>query len=56
MNYVATKTLIITIKVEKNYKKNVAIQKLVLRPNEKLKVEISVASKEDYVLTIKVVE
>ena len=36
-----------------NYKKNVAIHKLMLRQNKELKAEISVATKEDYVATIK---
>ena len=49
VNSVATKTFIVAIKVEKNYKKNVVTQKLMLRHNEELKVEIFVA-------TIKAVE
>ena len=56
MNYVATKTFIIAIKVKRNYKKNVATKKLMLRHNEELKVDISVMTKEDYIVTIKAAE
>ena len=56
VNSVATKTATVTIEVEKNYKKNVATQKLMLRHSKELKAEVSIATKEDYVLTIKVVE
>ena len=49
LNSVATKPFIVVTKVEKNYKKNFTTQKLMLRHNEELKVEIFVA-------TIKVVE
>ena len=63
MNSVATKTTIITTEVEKNYKKNVATQKLMLRHNKELKVDIFIvtinvveqetfiATKENYVMT-----
>ena len=37
VNYVVTKTSIVAIKVEKNYKKNVATQKIMSRNNEELK-------------------
>ena len=56
MNSVATKTTIVVREVEKNYKKNVATQKLMLRHYKELKAKISTAIKEDYVATIKVVE
>ena len=56
MNSVAEKTTIIAIEVEKNYKKNVVTQKLMLRHNKDLKVEIYVATEEDYVVTIKIDE
>ena len=42
VNYVAIKTSIVVTKVEKNYKKNVATQKIMSRRNEELKVEISI--------------
>ena len=42
--------------VEKNYKKHVATHKLMLQHNKELKAEISVAAKEDYVTTIKIVK
>ena len=63
MNSVATKTTIITTEVKKNYKKNVATQKLMLRHNKELKVDIFIvtinaveqetfiATKENYVMT-----
>ena len=53
---IVTKTATVATKVEKNYKKNVATHKLMLRHNKELKAEVSVATKEDYVATIKVVE
>ena len=37
VNFVATKTSIVAPKVEKNYKKNVATQKIMSRHNEELK-------------------
>ena len=42
MNSVMKKTSIVGKKVEKNYKKNVATQKIMSRHNEELKGEISV--------------
>ena len=56
VNFVATKKGIVVTEVEKNYKKNVTTQKLMLRRNKELKVDIFVATKEDYVATIKAVE
>ena len=56
VNSVATKTTIVATEFENNYKKNVPTLKLMLRHNKELKVEISVATKEDYVATIKVAE
>ena len=56
MNSVATNTVTVLTEVEKNYKKNVTTQKLMLRHSRELKAEVSVATKEDYVATIKVVE
>ena len=56
VNSVVTKTAIVVIKFEKNYKKNVVTQKLMLQYNKELKAEISIATKEDYIATIKVVE
>ena len=50
VNFVATKMATFTTEVEKNYKK------LMLRHSKENKAEISVATKEDYVTTIKVVE
>ena len=44
VNSIATKTFIVVTKVEKNYKKNVATQKIMLQHNEELKAEISVAT------------
>ena len=49
VNSVATKTSIVTTKVEKNYKKNVATHKIMLRHNEELKAKISITTKENYV-------
>ena len=43
-DFVATKTSIVATKVEKNYKKNVATQKIMSQHNEELKAEISVAT------------
>ena len=43
VNSIATKTTSVTKEVEKNYNKNVATRKLMLRHNKELKVEISVA-------------
>ena len=54
MNSIAKKTAIIETEVKKNYKKNVTTQKLMLRHNKELKAEISIATKEDYVATIKI--
>ena len=56
VNSVVTKTAIVVIKFEKNYKKNVVTQKLMSQYNKELKAEISIATKEDYIATIKVVE
>ena len=44
MNSVAITTSIIAKKVEKNYKKNVATQKIMSRHNEELKAEIYVTT------------
>ena len=49
MNFFATKTNIVAIEVEK-------ITRRMLRQNKELKEEISVATKEDYVATVKFVE
>ena len=54
MNVVATKTTIVTIESEENDKKIVATQKRKLRHNNELKADISVVTKENYVMTIKV--
>ena len=48
MNSITTHTTIVKKKVEKNYKKDVATLKLLLRQNKGLTVVISVATKEDY--------
>ena len=55
MNFVVTKTTIVAIEVEKNYK-NVVTQKLMLRHNKEPKAEIYIVTKEDYVAIIKVIE
>ena len=47
VNFVMTKTNIVAIEVEK-------ITRRMLRQNKELKAEISVATKEDYIATIKV--
>ena len=44
VNFVATKTSIVTTKVKNNYKKNVAMQQIMSRHNEELKEEISIAT------------
>ena len=44
MNSIATKTSIVVTKVEKNYNKNVATQKIISQHNEEPKVEIYVAT------------
>ena len=56
MNVVVTKTTIVAIESEKNDKKIVATQKRMLRHNNELKADISITTKENYVVTIKVVE
>ena len=56
MNSVVTKTTIVLKEFEKNYNKNVVTQKLMSRHNKEMKVEIFVATKEDYITIIKVVE
>ena len=56
MNSIAKKTAIVMTEIEKNYKKNVATQKLMLRHSKELKANTSVVTKEDYVEIIKVVE
>ena len=56
MNFVAIKTTIVVIEVEKNDKKIIAKQKQMLRHNNELKVDISIWTKEKYVATIKFVE
>ena len=48
MNSITTQTTIVTIKVEKNYKKDVVTLKLLLRQNKGLKAVISFAIKEFY--------
>ena len=48
-NSVVTKTFIVMKKVENNYKKNVATQKIMSRHNEELKEEISIVIRENYV-------
>ena len=45
VNSVATKTTTVIIEVEKNYKKNVATQKLMLRHSKELKAEVSIEAK-----------
>ena len=50
VNSVTTKTVIVVTEVEKNHKK------LMLRHSKENKAEIYVATKEDYVETIKIVE
>ena len=56
VNFVVTKTTIVTTEVEKNDKKIVATQKRMLRHNNELKASISFTTKENYVVTIKVIE
>ena len=53
MKVVATKTTIVTIESEENDKKIVATQKRMLRHNNELKADISVMTKENYIMTIK---
>ena len=50
VNSVVTKTSIVTTIVEKNYKKNVATQKLMLRHNEEMKTKISIVIEKFYVV------
>ena len=56
MNSISIKTATVLTEVEKNYKKNVVTQKLMLRHSKELKAEVFVMTKEDYVVTINVVE
>ena len=56
MNVVVTKTTIITTEVENNDKKIVATQKWMLQHNNELRAHISIATKENYVETIKAAE
>ena len=56
MNVVVTKTTIVVTKVEKNDKKIVATHKRMLRHNNELKVDTSIATKENYFMTIKATE
>ena len=56
MNVVVTKTTIVAIESEKNDKNIVATQKRMLRHNNELKADICITTKENYVVTIKVVE
>ena len=56
VNSIATKTTSVMTEVEKNYKKNVTTQKLMLRHSKELKVEVFVVRKEDYVAIINVIE
>ena len=56
VNVVATKTTIVTTESEENDKKIATIQKLMLRHNNELKADISVLTKENYVVTIKAAE
>ena len=57
MNFVATKMAIVAIEIEKNFKKfmlrhiNICCDTIT-----KNKAEISIATKEDYVVTIKIVD
>ena len=53
---VATKTIIVMTKSEENGKNIVATQKQMLRHNNELKADISVMTKENYVVIIKVAE
>ena len=50
VNSIVTKTAIVVTEVMKNY------EKLMLRHSKENKAEISVATKEDYVATIKIAE
>ena len=53
---VATKTTIVATESEENDKKIVATHKRMLRHNNELKADISIVTKENYVVTIKVAE
>ena len=55
-NFITTETNIVATEVEKNDKKIVTTRKWMLRHNNELKADISVATKENYVMTIKVIE
>ena len=54
MNVVVTKTTIVATESDENEKKIVATQKWMLRHNNELKEDISIVTKENYVVTIKV--
>ena len=56
MNVVATKTTIVSTESEENDKKIVATQKRMLRHNNELKADISVMTKENYVVIIKAID
>ena len=56
MNVVAIKTTIVETKSEENDKNIVATHKRMLRHNTELKADISVMTKENYIVAIKVVE
>ena len=56
MNVVAIKTTFIAIECEETDKKIGSTQNWMLRHNNELKADISVLTKENYVMTIKVVE
>ena len=53
VNVVATKTIIAATESEENDKKIIAKQKRMLQHNNELKADISVVTKENYVVTIK---
>ena len=52
VNVIVTKTTIVATESEENDKKIVATQKRMLRHNNELKADISVVTKENYVMTI----
>ena len=56
MNVVVIKMAVFVTEVEKNDKKIVATQKRMLRHNNELKENISVATNENYIATIKAAE
>ena len=56
VNVVMTKMIIIVTESEENDKKIVVTQKWMLRHNNEFKANISVMTKENYVVTIKAAE